>query len=177
MQQGGADTSGSALALLLLIAAVVGWLGIRAMIRQLRAGKTQAAVHGDFTAYALEALANAARIDGRIKDTERAAILACMSEITGAAFDAARVEAALREARLNKAELVAYLQAHANAFTREQKMHLLKALLAVLTADQDFDEAEHDALVDYTSAVGFDRQTAPQMLRRLAGDFSRGNIT
>ena len=39
------------------------------------------------------------------------------------------------------------------------------------------DESEHAALVDYTAAVGFDRPGAPQILRNLAADFKRGNIT
>jgi hypothetical protein len=31
--------------------------------------------------------------------------------------------------------------------------------------------------VDYTAAVGFDRQSAPDMLRGLSRQFTRGNIT
>jgi hypothetical protein len=31
--------------------------------------------------------------------------------------------------------------------------------------------------MDYTAAIGFDRQSAPQMLRGLVGDLKRGNIT
>ncbi len=177
MQQDATDSSGSVLALLILLALAVGWLGLRTMIRRLRAGKTEATVHGDFRSYALAALTNAAHIDGRIEDSEREAIRTCMSEITGSHFEMRLVDAALTEAKLTKSELVAYLQAHSNAFTRDQKMQLLKALLAVLVADQGFQEDEHQALVDYTAAVGFDRQGAPEVLRRISRDFARGNIT
>ena len=81
------------------------------------------------------------------------------------------------QAQLSKDELVAYLAAKANAFTREQKTALLKALLGVFAADGRFDETEHAALVDYTAAVGFDRKSAPEMLRGLTRDFARGTIT
>jgi hypothetical protein len=56
-------------------------------------------------------------------------------------------------------------------------MALLKALLSVFTADGSFDETEHAALVDYTAAVGFDRQSAPEILRGISRDFARGTIT
>ena len=45
--------------------------------------------------------------------------------------------------------------------------------MTVFVADGKFDEIEHAALVDYTAAVGFDRQGAPEMLR----GFVRGSIT
>ena len=156
---------------------VVAWISFRVVARALRARKTQAAVGGSFEDYVLEALANAAHIDGRLNPAERTAIASAMREIAGPGFEEARVETALSRARLSKAELVAYLASRAGAFSHEQKSALLKALLAVFVADGAFDEIEHAALVDYTAAVGFDRQSAPQMLRRIAGDFSRGNIT
>jgi hypothetical protein len=54
---------------------------------------------------------------------------------------------------------------------------LLKALLSVFVSDGRFDETEHGALIDYTEAIGFDRQSAPEMLHRLSRDVVRGNIT
>ena len=172
------EPSGSlALALLVLIAAVAGWLGLRSMVRSLRAGRTQAVVEGKFSKYALEALVNAAKIDGRVGEEERKAVALAMTEVAGASFDAAKIGPAFANARLSKDELVAYLSARAGAFTREQKTALLKALLTVFAADGRFDETEHAALIDYTAAVGFDRQSAPEMLRSLTRDFARGAIT
>lgn len=168
---------GTVLALFVIVAAVALWLALRAFIRGLRANKTQSAVGGNFTEYALEALVNAAAIDGRVSDTEKRAVVIAMREIDGAAFEAVRVEEAFAQARLSKDELVAYLAARSQAFTRDQKVALLKGLMSVFVADGSFDETEHGALVDYTAAVGFDRQGAPQMLRGLARDFKRGSIT
>ena len=173
-----AEPSGSvALALLVLIAAVAGWLGLRSMVRSLRAGRAQTVVEGKFTKYALEALVNAAKIDGRVSEDERKAVARAMAELAGPSFDAAAVGPAFADARLSKDELVAYLAARAGAFTREQKTALLKALLGVFAADGRFDETEHAALIDYTAAVGFDRQSAAEMLRGLTRDFARGAIT
>ena len=170
------DGGGAALALLVLIAAVGGWLGLRTFVRGLRARKTEAAVGASFPQYALEALVNAAKIDGRVNDDERSAIARAMTEIAPA-FAPAQVDAAFARARLNKDELVAYLADRSRTFSRDQKVALLKALMSVFVADGKFDESEHGALVDYTAAVGFDRQSAPQMLSGLARDFKRGNIT
>lgn len=167
----------TALALLVLIATIAAWLGLRALVRSLRAGKTEATVHGRFAEYALAALVNAAKLDGRVDAAERAAIAAAMTEIAGAGFDAERVETAFAGADLSKDDLIAYLTERAGAFTRDQKMALLKALLVVFVADGRFNETEHAALVDYTAAIGFDRSSAPEMLRRLMRDFRRGNIT
>jgi uncharacterized membrane protein YebE (DUF533 family) len=163
--------------LALFIFLVVAWISFRVVTRALRARKAQAAVGERFEDFVLEALANAAHIDGRLNPAERTAIVSAMRDIAGASFDEVRVAMALTGARLSKAELVAYLASRAGAFSHEQKSALLKALLAVFVSDGAFDEVEHAALVDYTAAVGFDRQSAPQMLRRIAGDFSRGNIT
>lgn len=170
-----APSGASVLALFVLI--VVGWICFRVVVRALRARKAHAAVGASFDEYVLEALANAARIDGRLNTAERNAIAAAMGDIGGPNFEEARVESALSRARLNKDELVAYLASRAGSFTHEQKSALLKALLAVFVADGAFDETEHAALVDYTAAVGFDRKSAPQMLRGIAKEFSRGNIT
>lgn len=171
------ESGGAALALFVLIVVVAAWIGLRLFVRGLRARKTQASVGGDFSAYALEALVNAAKIDGRINDEEKRAIVFAMREIDGEAFEAIKVETAFTTARLTKDELVAFLAARARLFTRDQKAALLKALVSVFVSDGRFDEVEHGALVDYTAAVGFDRQTAPEMLRGIARDFSRGVIT
>lgn len=166
----------STLALFIIIVAVAAWVGMRSVIRRLRARKARAVVGDAFTEYALEALANAAKIDGRINDAEKAAIATAMREIAGESFEAARVETALAQAKLSKDELVAYLRERGRSFTRDQKVKLLQALLAVFVSDGRFDETEHAALIDYTAAVGFDRQSAPQMLRGLARDVRKGNI-
>lgn len=175
--QAGGGEGGAVIALFVVVVAVALWIALRAFVRSLRARKTQAATGGDFTGYALEALVNASKIDGRVNDTEKQAILVAMREIDGAAFDAARVEQALSQARLSKDELVAYLASKSRVFTRDQKVALLKALLSVFVSDGRFDETEHAALVDYTAAVGFDRQSAPDTLRSIARNFTRGNIT
>jgi uncharacterized tellurite resistance protein B-like protein len=171
------DGPGSALALLVLIAAIVGWLGVRAFIRRLRARKAESVVRGAFPDYALEALANAARLDGRIADVERAAIAQAMRDIAGASFDSTRLDEALSRAALTKDELVAYLEDKSRLFSNEQKVQFLKALLGVFVADGRFDEIEHHALIEYTAAVGFDRQSAPQMLRGLVSDMAKDRIT
>jgi uncharacterized membrane protein YebE (DUF533 family) len=171
------NPGGLALALLVVIAAAAAWIGLRSMVRSLRAGRTQAVVEGKFPNYALEALVNAAKIDGRVSDEERKAVGRAMTEVAGISFDAAKIDSAFASAGLSKDELVAYLAARSGVFTREQKTALLKALLGVFAADGHFDETEHAALVDYTAAVGFDRKSAPEMLRSLTRDFARGNIT
>jgi len=170
------DGGGAALALLILIAAIGGWLGLRTFVRGLRARKAAAAVGDSFPQFALEALVNAAKIDGRVNDEERAAIARALAELAPT-LEAAQVDAAFARARLSKDELVAYLADRSRRFSRDQKVALLKALMSVFVADGKFDESEHGALVDYTAAVGFDRQGAPQMLSGLAEDFKRGNIT
>lgn len=172
----GADTAppGNApLALLVLLVAVAGWFGLRTLVRGMRAGRAESALHGNFNDFAREALINAAKIDGRVDERERAAIGAALGEI-GVNLD---IAAAFTAARLNKAELIAYLRGKGARFSRDQKVWLLKALLSVFVADGRFDEIEHATLVDYTAAIGFDRQTAPGMLRDLSTQFVRGNIT
>lgn len=172
-----ANGGGPALALIILIAAAIGWIAVRQLVRGLRAQRTQSAVGADFSKYALEALVNAAKIDGRMSEAEQTAIAAAMRELTAAEIDSSALASALAEARLTKDELVAYLAARSAQFSRAQKTALLKALLSVFSADGRFDEVEHAALVDYTAAVGFDRQSAPEMLRSIARDFQRGRIT
>lgn len=165
------------IAIVLLLAAIGAWLGFRALIQSMRAGKAETVLQGDFTAFALEALVNAAKIDGRVTEAEVRAITGAMREIAGKVIEANTVGQALANARLSKDELIAFLSARSGTFGREQKLMLLKALMNVFVADGAFDEGEHHALVEYTTAVGFDRQGAVQMLRGLAGDFRRGNIT
>jgi uncharacterized membrane protein YebE (DUF533 family) len=172
-----ASNGGAPLALLVLAVAILAWLGLRGLVSNLRARKTEAAVHGRFADYALEVLVNAAKIDRRVNDAERAAILTAMREIAGAAFTGENVASAFASAKLSKDELVAYLHLKAGSFTQSEKVALLKALLSVFVADGVFDESEHAALIDYTAAVGFDRAGAPGQLRGLARDFTRGNIT
>lgn len=165
------------LALFVIVAAVGLWFALRTFVRSMRARKTERTVGASFTDYALEALVNAAKIDGRVKDEERREIARAIGELAGPTYNAQVVEAAFGRAKLNKDELVAYLAARSQVFSRDQKVALLKALLSVFVADGRFDEAEHAALVDYTEAVGFDRQSAPEVLRGLSQDFARGNIT
>jgi len=171
------DAAGATLALFLLVVIVAAWLAMRTFVRSLRARKTERAVGESFTEYVLEALVNAAKIDGRVNEAERREVARAISELAGPTYTAQVVEAAFAKARLNKDELVAYLAARSRKFSREQKVALLKALLAVFVADGKFHEREHAALVDYTAAIGFDRKSAPDLLRSLMGDFARGNIT
>ncbi|MBS0386560.1 MAG: TerB family tellurite resistance protein, partial [Proteobacteria bacterium] len=116
------------------------------------------------------------KLDGRVDAREGEAILSASRE-SGAARDPAALDAAFANAQLSKGELIAYLQAKSRAFTRDQKVWLLKALLAVFVSDGRFDESEHAALVDYTAAIGFDRESAPNVLRNLSRQFTRGSIT
>ncbi|MFZ2030212.1 MAG: TerB family tellurite resistance protein [Vitreimonas sp.] len=164
------------LALLILLVAAAGWFGLRTLVRGMRAGKAEAAVHGAFDDFAREALINAAKIDGRVDVRERTAIASALKEI-GVSLEGAASDSAFSHAGLTKDELIAYLRSKSSAFSREQKTWLLKTLMTVFVADGHFDEAEHAALIDYTAAVGFDRQSAPDMLRGLSQQFKRGNIT
>jgi uncharacterized membrane protein YebE (DUF533 family) len=170
------DAAGAALALFLLVVIAAGWLGLRTFVRSLRARKTERTVGASFADFAIEALVNAAKIDGRVNDDERRAVAAAIAELAGPAR-AADADAAFDKARLSKDELVAYLAARSKSFSRDQKVALLKALLSVFVADGRFDATEHAALVDYTEAIGFDRQSAPGLLQGLTRDFARGNIT
>lgn len=167
------SNGGAVVALFLIIAAVALWIAFRAFIRGLQAKKTEAATGGDFTGYALQALVNAAKLDGRVNDEEKRAITIAMREIGGEAFEAVKVEEAFARPGLNKDELISFLAARSRAFTRDQKVALLKALMAVFVSDGKFEETEHSALIDYTAAIGFDRQGVPEMLR----GFARGSIT
>jgi uncharacterized membrane protein YebE (DUF533 family) len=171
------DTAGATLALFLLVVIGAAWLALRTFVRSLQARKTERAVGASFTDYALEALVNAAKVDGRVNDEERRAIARAIGELAGPTYTPQVVEAAFAKAKLSKDELVAYLASRSKAFSRDQKTALLKALLSVFVADGRFDEREHAALVDYTEAVGFDRKNAPDFLRGLTRDFARGNIT
>jgi uncharacterized membrane protein YebE (DUF533 family) len=167
------SNGGTVVALFVVVAAVALWVAFRAFIRGLQAKKTETATGGAFADYALQALVNAAKLDGRVNDQEKRAIALAMREIAGEAFEAVKVEEAFARAGLNKDELVSFLASRSRAFTRDQKVALLKALMAVFVSDGKFEETEHSALVDYTAAIGFDRQGVPEMLR----GFERGSIT
>jgi uncharacterized membrane protein YebE (DUF533 family) len=171
------DAAGATLALFLLVVLGASWLALRTFVRSLRARKTERAVGASFTDYALEALVNAAKVDGRVNDDERRAIARAIGDLAGPTYTSQVVETAFTKAKLTKDELVAYLAARSKLFSRDQKVALLKALLSVFVADGRFDEREHAALVDYTEAIGFDRRSAPDMLQGLTRDFAKGNIT
>lgn len=171
------DPGGAALALFLLVVIVALWFALRTLVRSLRARRAAKSVGASFTDYALEALVNAAKLDGRVNEAERRAVARTIGELAGPTYTAQVVDAAFERAKLSKDELVAYLAARGKAFSRDQKAALLKALLTVFVADGRFDESEHAALVDYTEAMGFDRPSAPNMLRGLTRDLTRGNIT
>lgn len=171
------DPAGATLALFLAIVIIVAWVALRTLVRSLQARKAERTVGASFTDYALEALVNAAKIDGRVNDEERAAIARAIGDLAGPTYTPEVVEAAFGKARLSKDELVSYLATRSKSFSREQKVALLKALMSVFVADGRFDEREHAALVDYTEAIGFDRGDAPDLLRGLGRDFARGNIT
>lgn len=158
-------------------AAIALGFGVRLLARRLRASKTENIVHGDFATFAIEALANAAKLDGRASDAELAAIEQAMRDLADPAFDSMQVGVAIESAKLSKEELVAYLQENGRGFSHAQKVQFLKALLTVFVADGRFEESEHHALVDYTAAIGFDRQDAPQRLRGLLHDMARQRIT
>lgn len=168
---GGGDAM---LALLVLAAGILIWLGVRVGVRRLRAARARDAVGDDFASFALAALANAAKLDGRFDERERQAITDAASSWAAPQH---LIETALSGVPLSKDELVAFLEERAGGFTREQKASLLKALISVFVADGRFDEVEHAALVDYTAAIGFDRRGAPEVLRGLMRDFQRGAIT
>lgn len=167
------SNGGAVVALFVIVAALGLWFALRTFIRGLQAKKTETATGGDFTGYALEALVNAAKIDGRVNEQEKRAITLAMREIAGEAFEAIKVEECFAKQSLNKDELIAFLAARSRAFSRDQKVALLKALMSVFVSDGKFEESEHGALMDYTAAVGFDREGAPQLLR----SFTRGSIT
>jgi uncharacterized membrane protein YebE (DUF533 family) len=170
----GAEESGStALALFVLIIVAGGWMLVRMALRRMRAGKVRAKVAESFSEFALHALVNAAKLDGRVNDAERRAVVVAMREVDGAAFEAVRVEERFAKPSLSKDELIAYLQTRAHRFTRDQKASLIRALVSVFVSDGKFDEDEHAALIDYTAAIGFDRDSAPEMLR----SFARGSMT
>ncbi len=167
------SNGGAVVALFVIVAALGLWFALRTLIRSMQAKKTETATGGDFGGYALEALVNAAKIDGRVNDQEKRAIALAMREIAGEAFEVVKVEECFARKGLNKNELISFLAARSSAFSRDQKVALLRALMTVFVADGKFEESEHGALMDYTAAVGFDREGAPQLLR----SFTRGSIT
>lgn len=159
-----------------LIALAVAWAGAGAFLRAMRARKAEAATGGRYGDFVLEALVNAAKVDGRVRPEEREAISHALAEATGAVIDPAVLDNAFQHAKLSKAELIAYLGARSGQFSHAEKAGLLKALMSVFVADGRFDEVEHGVLIDYTAAVGFDRGSAPQALRAAASSIKRGNM-
>lgn len=173
---GGSSVSAPMLAFLVAAAAIGAIFATSVWLRRSRAQRADGLIHGDFSAFVLAALANAAKLDGAITDVERAAIADAMKEVSSSGSDHAEIEAALARATLSKNELVAYLQEHGAVFSHDQKVLLLKLLVSVFVADELFDEGEHQALIDYTTALGFDRQSAPGRLRGLVSDLARGRM-
>lgn len=153
------------------------WIAGSSWLRKQRARKAAATVGNDYGSFLLAALANAAKIDGRIDEAERAAIVEAMSQATGAPFSRDDVDAALSKASLSKDELVAYLAADGRQFSMDQKAQLLKAVLSVAMADGRFDEREHAIYLDYIAAVGFDHRSAPQMLQQMVRDLAAGKYS
>ncbi|MBY0564567.1 MAG: TerB family tellurite resistance protein [Hyphomonadaceae bacterium] len=172
-----ASGNGTAFALILLLALVAMWFVARAIVRRIQASSADAVVHGDYDVFVIEALANAAKLDGRITAVERDVIVKSIRDACGHDASPAHVDDAIGRAALTKDALVAYLEQHSGAFSQAQKVGFLKALLSVLLADGRFDETEHHALIDYTAAIGFDRQSAPERLRGLIKDMARDRIT
>lgn len=172
----GAASGAPTWGLLAVLIAICAVFGAGLWLRSRRAARAETLVHGDFETFVLAALANAAKLDGVVTSAEQDAIAQAMSEASNAAYDRARVEAALASASLSKSELIAYLQERSAVFSHDQKVLLLKLLLSVFVADELFDEGEHHALVEYATALGFDRQSAPGQLRGLLSDLSRGRM-
>ncbi|MGE0046378.1 MAG: TerB family tellurite resistance protein [Hyphomonadaceae bacterium] len=108
-----------------------------------------------FADFLLQALVNAARVDGEAADGEIDAIVTAMSAARGAPVSAEEVRAAIAGATLTREDLVAYLTKHGRRFTKEERTKLLRDLLSVIAADGRFETAERDALMAYIEAVGF----------------------
>lgn len=157
--------------------AVAIWFASRAYMRRHLAHEAERALGASFADFALEVLANAAKLDGRIDESERQTITDIMSQATGAPYARAEVDAALKRAGLGHDQLVAYLATHANKFTNAQKLTLLKGVLSVAMADGHFDQREHDVYLAYIQAVGFERQGAPDMLRGIVRDLAAGKYS
>jgi len=155
-----------------LLAVVVIWIAGASYLRRRRAGAAAAVIGADYGSFLLHALSNAAAIDGRIDDAERGAIVEAMSQATGAPFPRDDVDAALTRTALSKDDLVAYLSLQGRQFSLEQKTELLKGLLSVAMADGRFQEREHAIYLDYIAAVGFEHETAPQIMQQLVHDLA-----
>ena len=163
--------------IVLLLAAAAIWIAGSSYLRKQRAQAAEAVVGNDFGSLLLAALAMAAKIDGRIDETERVAMAEVMTQALGAAFARADVDAALANAKLSKEELVAYLAAKSMTFSVEQKTQVLKGVLSVAMADGRFDEREHAIYLDYIAAIGFEHRTAPQMLQDMVRDMAAGKYS
>jgi uncharacterized membrane protein YebE (DUF533 family) len=163
--------------LIVVLAIVAVWIAASSYLKKRRANTAAAVVGNDYGSFLLAALANAARIDGRVDEAERTAMADAMSQATGAPFSRQDVDGALSKARLSKDELVAYLASNGRQFSLDQKSQLLKAVLSVAMADGRFDEREHAIYLDYIAAVGFDHRSAPQMLQEMVRDLAAGKYS
>lgn len=160
-----------------LLAAAAIWIAGSSYLRKQRAKAAEAVIGNDFGSFLLAALANAVKIDGRIDESERVAMVEVMTQALGAPFERADVDTALANARLSKEELVAYLGAKSITFSVEQKTQVLKGVLTVAMADGRFDEREHAIYLDYIAAVGFEHRSAPQMLQDMVRDLAAGKYS
>lgn len=124
-----------------------------------------------FADFLLEALANAARIDGDAAAPEREAIAAAMSRATGAPFAGAAVDAAIAAARFTRQDLTAYLRKRHAQFSRAQRMTILRELLSVIAADGLFAAPEREALEAYIEAIGFAESQVETILDALVAPF------
>jgi len=124
-----------------------------------------------FADFLLEALVNAARIDGAAAEAEREAIVAAMGEAKGAPFARTEVDAAIERASLTREDLTAYLAKHGARFTRDEKMAILRGLLSVIAADGVFAEQEKAALMGYIEAIGFGGGQASSILDAIMQPF------
>lgn len=162
--------------LALALAALAYWFGATTMQQKRRADETAQVVGGDYGQYLLEVLANAANIDARVEEAERAAIVRVMSE-AGAPVARDKVDDALAKARLSKEQLLAYLRERSGAFTEEQKLTLLRGVLAVANADGQFVQREQEIYQRYIEAVGVRRQSAPVTVQSLLeGSVNQRNL-
>ena len=122
-----------------------------------------------FTAFLLEVLVNAAKIDGDAADAEIDAIAAAMTDATKTAYARTDAQAAIARAALSRADLVAHLKKSGRAFSKEERMALLRHLFTVVAADGKFEEAERTALLAYIEAIGFEQ--APSVLDAIMQPF------
>jgi uncharacterized membrane protein YebE (DUF533 family) len=122
-----------------------------------------------FLEFLLEALVNGARIDGQADEAERQTIERIMSEAKGAPFARADVDAAIERATLTREDLCGYLKRKGRSFSADERMTILRGLVAVIAADGRLTEPERAALIGYIEAIGFDH--GPSVLDKLLQPF------